>query len=127
MGPLRGRSCPRGLLKRGLAEGGRKTSCGRKRRERLPVDILGQDHSKICLIRLMIAGHWPHPFFSWRARVCRHGVNFASKVIAALRTLDTGQFFSASPARLANAASSRFGTFARKVSAERLMRNACPA
>src|SRR6476660_6118888 len=38
----------------------------RERRERLPVDIFGQDHSKICLIRLMIAGHWPHPFLRER-------------------------------------------------------------
>jgi hypothetical protein len=37
-------------------------------------------------------------------------INFASNVIAALRTFETGQFFSASRAIRANAASSRFGT-----------------
>jgi hypothetical protein len=35
-------------------------------------------------------------------------ISLASKVIAALRTLDTGQFFSASTAIRANVASSRF-------------------
>src|SRR5580698_912841 len=54
-------------------------------------------------------------------------INLASKVIAALRTLETGQFFSASPAMRANAASSRFGTFARNVRADRLMRNPWPS
>jgi len=44
---------------RGMAYDDRQTSPGRKRRERLLVDIFGQDHSKICLIRLMIAGHCP--------------------------------------------------------------------
>src|SRR6266853_6487491 len=47
---------------RGMAYDDRQTSPGRKRREWLPVDVFGQDHSKICLIRLMIAGHWSHPF-----------------------------------------------------------------
>src|SRR5262249_35841469 len=54
-------------------------------------------------------------------------INFASKVISALRTLDTGQFFSASPAIRANAAWSRFGTCARSVSADLLIRNPCPS
>ena len=50
--------------------------------------------------------------------ICDQTINLASSVIVALSTLDTGQFFSASPARRANAASSRFGTLPRKVSAE---------
>src|SRR5438309_9717162 len=50
-------------------------------------------------------------------------VSFASNVISVLSILDTGQFFSASLAMRANASSSRFGTCARKVSADRLMRN----
>src|SRR5580704_6327291 len=54
-------------------------------------------------------------------------INLASKVIAALRTLETGQFFSASLAMRANAASSRFGTWARNVRADRLMRKPWPS
>lgn len=54
-------------------------------------------------------------------------ISLASKVIAALRTLDTGQFFSASPTIRVNAASSKFGTWARKVRADRLMRNPWPS
>ena len=53
--------------------------------------------------------------------------SFASSVISALRTLETGQFFSASFAKLANLASSRLGTLARSVRAERLMRNPLPS
>src|SRR5258708_5190793 len=47
---------------RGMAYKDRKTSPRRKRRERIPVDVFGQDHSKISLVRLMIAGHASHPF-----------------------------------------------------------------
>src|SRR5215468_3268747 len=54
-------------------------------------------------------------------------ISLASSVISALSTLETGQFFSASPAMRAKAASSRFGTWARSVSADRLMRNPCPS
>src|SRR6266545_948768 len=49
-----------------------------------------------------------------------HRISLASRVISALRTLETGQFFSASLAIRAKAASSRFGTWARSVSADRL-------
>ena len=54
-------------------------------------------------------------------------INFASTVIAALRTLETGQSFSASPTIRVKAASSRFGTWARTVRADRLMRNPSPS
>src|SRR5207253_11377345 len=54
-------------------------------------------------------------------------INLASNVIAALRTFETGQFFSASFAISADLVSSRFGTFARRVRAERLMRNPWPS
>src|ERR1700739_1651111 len=68
---------------------------------------------------------------AWRVLLAgirgRPQINLASNVIAALRTLETGQFFSASPAIRANAASSRFGTWARSVRAERLMRNPWPS
>src|SRR5262245_25865851 len=50
-------------------------------------------------------------------------ISLASNVIAALRTLETGQFFSASLAIRPKAASSRFGTWASKVRADRLIRN----
>jgi len=30
---------------------------GRKRRERHPLDVLGQDHPELLFIRLMFAGH----------------------------------------------------------------------
>src|SRR6185312_10274485 len=53
--------------------------------------------------------------------------SLASSVIWAFRTFDTGQFFSASPAIFANAASSNFGTLARSVKAERVIRNPCPS
>jgi len=46
----------------------------------------------------------------------------ASNVISAVRTLETGQFFSASLAKRVNVASSMFGTLARNDRAERLMR-----
>jgi hypothetical protein len=49
--------------------------------------------------------------------------SLASSVISALRTFETGQFFSASLASCANFSSSRFGTLARSVRADRLMRN----
>jgi hypothetical protein len=52
---------------------------------------------------------------------------FASSVISALRTLETGQFFSASFASSANFVSSRLGTFARSVKAERLILNPIPS
>src|SRR5712671_6056208 len=39
----------------------RQASPSRKRREWLPVDVFGQDYSKISPIRLMIVGHWPDP------------------------------------------------------------------
>ena len=61
------------------------------------------------------------------ARMGTHWTSLASNVIVVLSTLDTGQFFSASPAIRAKAASSRFGTFARRVSAERLMRKPWPS
>jgi hypothetical protein len=48
--------------------------------------------------------------------------SLASNVMVALRTLETGQFFSASLAKRENAAWSRFGTCARSVKAERLIR-----
>src|SRR5258705_12702143 len=51
---------------RGMAYKDRQASPGRKPRERLPVDVFGQDHSKISLIRLMIAGHGSHPFLGER-------------------------------------------------------------
>src|SRR5262249_37801608 len=51
----------------------------------------------------------------------------ASSVICALSTLDTGQVFSALPASSLNFASSTFGTLARSVSVERLMRNPWPS
>src|SRR5262245_24329887 len=54
-------------------------------------------------------------------------ISFASRVTSELRTLETGQFFSASPAIPAKAASSRFGTLARRVSADRLMRKPWPS
>ena len=54
-------------------------------------------------------------------------INLASNVIAALSTFETGQFFSASPAIRANAAWSRFGTWARRVRADRLMRKPWPS
>src|SRR3984957_15622440 len=53
--------------------------------------------------------------------------SFASKVIVALSTLETGQFFSASPAILRNPASSTPGTWARSVSADLLMRKPWPS
>jgi len=49
-------------------------------------------------------------------------VSFPSNVISALRTLETGQVFSASLARRVNVVSSIFGTLARNDRAERLMR-----
>jgi hypothetical protein len=51
--------------------------------------------------------------------VCRadRQSSLASSVISALRTLETGQFFSALPAIRAKVASSRFGTLARRVRA----------
>src|SRR6266446_5129741 len=48
--------------------------------------------------------------------------SFASSVISALSTLETGQFCSASCAIRANVSCSRFGTLARSVRAERLIR-----
>jgi len=48
--------------------------------------------------------------------------SLASSVISAFRALETGQFFSASPAIRANVAWSRFGTLARSDKAERVMR-----
>ena len=60
---------------------------------------------------------------SWRVhRGTTSQINFASNVIAVLRAFDTGQFFSAALAASINFVSSRFGTFARRVRAERLMR-----
>src|SRR5205807_10229799 len=49
-------------------------------------------------------------------------ISFASNVISALRTLETGQFFSASLARRVKVASSMSGTLARNDRAEWLMR-----
>src|ERR1700730_9800044 len=54
-------------------------------------------------------------------------ISLASSVISALRTLETGQFFSASPAIRANVAWSRFGTLARSDKAERVMRKPWPS
>src|SRR4029077_13784128 len=54
-------------------------------------------------------------------------MSLASSSISALRTLETGQFFSASLAKSANLVSSRLGTLARSVRAERLMRNPWPS
>jgi hypothetical protein len=54
-------------------------------------------------------------------------INLASNVIAALRTFETGQVSSASFANSTNLVSSRFGTFARRVRAERLIRNPWPS
>ena len=54
-------------------------------------------------------------------------INLASNVFAALSTFETGQFFSASPAIRAKLASSRLGTCARNVRAERLMRKPWPS
>ena len=48
-------------------------------------------------------------------------------MISALRTLETRQFFSASFANSANLASSRLGTLARSVKAERLILNPLPS
>src|SRR5690349_7540040 len=48
--------------------------------------------------------------------------SLASSVICALSTLETGHDFSALPANSLNFASSRLGTLARNVSAERVMR-----
>src|ERR1700730_2755879 len=53
--------------------------------------------------------------------------NLASRVISALRTLETGQFCSASLAIRAKVDGSRVGTLARSVSAERLIRKPCPS
>ena len=54
-------------------------------------------------------------------------ISLASNVIAALSTFETGQFFSASLAISTNLVSFRFGTLARRVRAERLMRKPCPS
>ena len=54
-------------------------------------------------------------------------ISLASNVIAALSTFETGQFFSASLAISTNLVSSRFGTFARRVRADWLMRNPWPS
>ena len=58
----------------------------------------------------------------WSSFVCgrqaRLQINLASSVIAALRTFETGQFFSASLTIRANATSSRPGTLARRVRAD---------
>src|SRR6516165_9807618 len=48
--------------------------------------------------------------------------SLASRVISALSTLETGHDFSATPANSLNFASSRLGTLARSVSAERVIR-----
>src|ERR1700722_6682585 len=47
---------------RGMADQDSEAGRRWKSREWFPLDIFGQDHSKICLIRLMIAGHRSHPF-----------------------------------------------------------------
>jgi len=47
---------------RRVANHDRQTSSGPKRRERLPVDVLGQDRLEIGLIRLMFQGHRRSPF-----------------------------------------------------------------
>src|SRR4029077_3188563 len=57
----------------------------------------------------------------------RFHTNRASRVISALSALETGQFCSASFASRVNVASSKLGTLARSVKAERLMRNPAPS
>ena len=54
-------------------------------------------------------------------------MSLASKVISALRTFETGQVFSASLAISANLVSSRFGTWARRVKADRVIRKPLPS
>jgi hypothetical protein len=54
-------------------------------------------------------------------------MSLASNVISALRTFETGQFFSASLAISANLVSSRFGTWARRVKADRVIRKPLPS
>src|SRR5262245_4882857 len=62
-----------------------------------------------------------------RALVYFADSSLASMVICALSTLETGHDFSAIPANSLNFASSRFGTPARSVSAERVMRKPWPS
>src|SRR6185312_4068224 len=56
-----------------------------------------------------------------------HQTSFASSVISALKSFETGQFFSASPASCAKDAASRLGTLARSVSADLLILNPWPS
>src|SRR5579871_145092 len=106
----------------GASDHHRKPSAGREGGKRLPVDVLGQDRSELGLIGLMIAGHGAASF-----RTMVQPMSLASSVMVAFRTLETGQFFSASPAMRANPASSRFGTLPRKVSADLLILNPLPS
>src|SRR6185437_7707654 len=53
--------------------------------------------------------------------------SFASRVICALKSFDTGQFFSASPASRAKDSASILGTFARSVRADLLILKPCPS
>jgi hypothetical protein len=62
-----------------------------------------------------------------RERMCDHCINSASSVMVVLRTLDTGQFFSAWPAIHAKDVLSMCGTLPRKVSADWLIRNPWPS
>src|SRR5205823_3507654 len=88
-----------------------------------PVDVFRQDRPESVLAWLMSTKHRSAPCFL----ISFVQISLASSVIAALRTFETGQFFSASAANRAKVPSSRLGTWARKVSAERLMRKPCPS
>src|SRR6516162_9285142 len=112
-----------------MADEDGKARCGRKRGERLPVDLFRQNGFEDRLVWLMWTGHLGSPRYERASKraVRDHRINLASSVIAALSTFETGQFFSASPAKRAKPASSRFGTFAQRVSAERLIRNPWPS
>src|SRR5580700_6979376 len=88
-----------------------------ERREWLPVDVFGETDLKTAS-----CGWWGRtslwPSLSGPIHLSPQ-INLASNVIAALSTFETGQFFSASLAIRANAAWSRFGTWARRVRADR--------
>src|SRR6185437_505727 len=60
-------------------------------------------------------------------RRARHQTSFASRMISALNSFDTGQFFSASPASRAKASASILGTLARRVRADLLILKPCPS
>src|SRR5262249_17815939 len=112
-----------------MADKNGKTSAERKRREWFPCDVFRQDRPKHGLVGVMRSRHGRSASGKGGTDTAAEAsvVSVASSVMVGLRTFDTGQFFSASPARRAKPASSMFGTLPRKVSADLLMRKPWPS